>query len=412
MGYTKSIVKGVSWMAGVRVTTRVLSFAKTIVIARILSPHDFGLFGIATLMLTFVEIFTETGVNIFLVQKKDSIDQYINTAWMVSIVRGILIAAVIALSSVFVSSFFHAPDSLPLLLFIALVPFARGFINPSIIKFQKELLFHKEFIYRTTLFLSETLISIALVITTHRVESLIIGLLISVLIEIFISFRLITPRPRFEFVKTHFIEVISYGKWITGSTIANYFYQHGDDIAVGRMLSTTSLGMYDMAYRLSLSPLNDIAEVITKVTFPVYVRMSDDRERLKKAFIKSTGAVLILTVPIGVVLFLFTREIVSLFLGTQWLAIIPVLKVLAIFGVIRAVSVFGMTFFLSIHKQHLFTIATLIGLAGLVVTIVPLVTHFGLLGAGYSALFGTTLTIPYLMWYIYQYLYGKSETKQ
>ncbi|MCX6706305.1 MAG: oligosaccharide flippase family protein, partial [Candidatus Woesebacteria bacterium] len=148
MGYFKDTLKGLSWMGGLRGSTRIIAFIKILILARILSPNEFGLFGIAMLFLSLLEIISETGVNIFLIQEGDDIDSFIDTAWIVSIVRGILIALVLFLLSPTISRFFNSPQSLNIMYLISLAPLIRGFINPSVVKFQKNLLFAKEFIYR------------------------------------------------------------------------------------------------------------------------------------------------------------------------------------------------------------------------------------------------------------------------
>src|SRR3989344_3487262 len=119
MGYTKEAIKGVSWLGAFRLFTRLLSFLRTIVIARILSPSQFGVYGIAVLALSLVEILTETGINVFIVQRKENIRKYINTAWIISIIRGVLISSLIFISSFFVSAFFKSPDALSLLMLVS-----------------------------------------------------------------------------------------------------------------------------------------------------------------------------------------------------------------------------------------------------------------------------------------------------
>jgi len=407
MGYTKEALRGITFIGLIRVVTRVLSLVKTIVIARILSPYQFGLFGIATLVLVFVEILTETGVNIFLVQKKENIDKYIDTSWIVSIIRGGIISIVILASSSFVSNFFNAPNSFNLLLLISVVPFLRGFINPSIVKFQKELRFSLEFYFRTSTFFIETFFSIFLVILTKSVEGLIWGMIIAVFFEIFISHLMIKPRPILSFNPQLFKEVVGFGKWITASTIFNYFYQHGDDMAVGRILGPRFLGVYDMAYRISLIPITNIADVVFRVTFPVYVKISDDIQRLRRAFVRSLIFVILLVLPICSVLFFFPKEIISIILGDKWLEAASILRILAIFGFVRAISVFSSTVFLSLQKQNITTLISLVGLLGLGLTIVPFVIKWGLLGAAFSALFGTSLTIPVIVFNLYKIFYPK-----
>ena len=95
MGYLKQTVINVSWAGILRASTRIITFIRIIVLARILTPSQFGVFGIASLVLSFLEILTETGINVFLIQEKKAIKYYINDAWLVSILRGILISVFI-----------------------------------------------------------------------------------------------------------------------------------------------------------------------------------------------------------------------------------------------------------------------------------------------------------------------------
>ncbi len=405
MGYTKDVVKGVSWLGGLRISTRILVLLKTLVIARILTPSQFGIFGVATLLLTFVEILTETGINIFLVQNKEKVDRYLGTAWIVSIVRGALIASVIFLSSSFVASFFKIQNAQSIIALISLVPIIRGFINPAIINLQKELLFKKEFYLRTAVLAIETLATILLVWVYGSIEALIYGMLSGALLEVALSYLMIKPWPSLKFVPSHFKEIVSKGKWITGATVLNYFYQNGDSIVVGRILGAASLGLYDMAYRISLVPLNDFADVFGKVVFPVYVRISEDASRFRKAYFKSLLTVSLIVLPIGFFVSIFAKEIIIIFLGDRWIGASAALSVLGIFGAIRAISVFASTsLFLPLKKQNIITIISLTNLLVLLVTIVPLVLEYGILGAALSALFGTLLTLPLILCFIYKYL--------
>lgn len=404
MGYTGQAIKGITWLGGVRFATRLLSFVRTLVIARVLSPYQFGLFGIATLVLVFVEIMTETGVNIFLIQNRKLLEDYIDTSWIVSIIRGLLISLMIIIFAPLVSSFFKTPTT-SLLFLIAIVPLCRGFINPSVVKFQKELQFSKEFIYRTLTFLVEVMASIIFILTTRLVEGLIWGMIAGAIFEVILSFIIISPRPKLNFKLDLFKEVIGFGKWITASTIFNYFYQHGDDMAVGRLLGAGSLGVYDMGYRISLIPLTDVADVMFRVTFPVYVKISEDLHRLRRAYFRSLGFVMLVVFPVGLILFLFPRELITLVLGAKWLAVAPVLKVLAIFSVVRAISVFSSSIFLSLEKQNIVTLISLVGLVGLGITIVPFVLMWGISGAAISALFGTSITLPVIFYNIYKIFY-------
>jgi len=119
MGYSKKALINIGWSGLLRIFLRILTFAKLALLARILSPSDFGAVGIATLVLAFLETLTETGVNVFLIQEKGKINSYLNTAFIISILRGILISLVIFISAPYISSFFNSENSLQLIFLIS-----------------------------------------------------------------------------------------------------------------------------------------------------------------------------------------------------------------------------------------------------------------------------------------------------
>lgn len=405
MGYTKDAIKGFSWLGSFRVITRVISFLRTIIVARILTPSQFGLYGVASLILSLIEIFTETGINIFLTQQDDDIDKFINTAWIVSILRGVVICSAIIMSSGFVANFFHSPDSQSLLLIISIVPLARGFINPSVVKFLKNLEYQKEFLYRLSIFTVESVTTVVWVVIFKSPEGLVWGLVAGAVFEMVISFYLATPRPMLRFQSSLFKTIVSHGKWMTASGIFNYLYHNADNIVVGRMLGTASLGLYDMAYRLSMLPISEVSDVFGKVTFPVYVKIADDKKRLRRAYLRSLGVVLGLTVPIGVIGYFFSDIIIRVVLGEQWISVVHILRLLIIFGVIRAVTFTCIDPFYAAKKQQYVTAVTFISVVVMLSTVVPFIQWFGLIGAGYSALTGAIIAVPFIVYYLYKVLY-------
>ena len=386
-------------MGGLRASTRVIAFVKIALLARILSPSEFGLFAIASLVLAFLEIVTETGINVFLIQEKERIENYLNTAWIVSIFRGILITLLLLISAPFISSFFKSEDSLNLLLLISLVPFIRGFINPALVKLQKELLFGKEFLFRFAIFSFDALVAITLSLTTGSAISLVWGLIAGVFLELILSYLLIKPYPKFVFEAVKAKRVISRGKWVTLAGIFDYLFREGDDIVVGRFLSVSSLGIYQMGYKISTLPITEVADVVIKVTFPVFVKISQERERLKRAFLKSLAAVSLIVIPFGIILFIFTQEIVLILLGEKWTEVEPILKVLAAFGVVRAITSTTYPLFLAVKKQQYVAILTLVGILGMTVSIIPLVRSYGVIGAGISALIGAIIVVPFAVFF-------------
>ncbi len=399
MGYTKDALKGIGWLGSLRLVVRGTSFIRIIILARLLTPLEFGIFEIAALVLAILEIFSETGINILLIQNKENSKKYINTAWVISIVRGVIIALFIIGSSGFVSRFFNAPKANELILLIAIVPLLRGFINPSVISFLKNLEFNKEFIYKSSVFFIEALVSVILVYLFRSPVGIVIGLIASSFFEIFISFVLAKPAPLFNFDINIFKEIIKRGKWVTMGGVYNYLYQNLDNVAVGKMLGPFSLGIYNMAYNISLLPITEISDVAARVTFPVYVKISSDLDRLKRAFFRTLIVVSIVVMPVGILFFLFPRELILLFLGEKWIEASGVLRILALFGIVHSIIYSMTTLMLSLKRQDLSTHISMVSFLTLAITIIPLTNLYGIEGAAYSALLGALCSLPFAIYF-------------
>ena len=387
-------------MALLRGSTRGMAVVKVIVLARFLSPSQFGLYGIAILVLGLLEILTETGVNVVLIQEEGKTDEYISTAWVVSILRGIIVSLLILALAPFIASFFSSPTAINLIRLASLIPLVRGFINPSIVKFQKELKFNKEFWFRSSIFLVDVTFAILLGILTHSEYALIWGMLAAALTEVALSFIVVKPIPSLKLEGEKFKKVVARGKWITFAGIFEYLFQHLDDIVVGRILGTASLGLYQQAYRVSTLPISEVGEVFNKVTFPTYTKISEDKERLKKAFLKVTFVISLLVIPFGLVLFFFAKEVVLILLGESWLEASEVLKVLAVFGIVKAISNSAYPLFLSAKRQEIITVITLVGITALAIPLIPLINRFGIVGAGYATIIGALAGIPIGVYYL------------
>lgn len=402
MGYFKKTLEGITWMTLLRGLTRSIGLFRIIILARLLTPNEFGIFGIAALMLAFFEVITETGVNVVLVQEKENIKEYINTAWVVSILRGLIISLLIFIGSGPISTFFSSPNSLYILRIISIVPLLRGFINPTVIKFQKELNFKNEFFYNISYYLVDAVIVIIVAFQTHSAISFVWGLLAGVVFELFISHLFVSPKPKLIFEKSKIKKILNRGKWMTFAGLFNYVFHEGDDWVVGKLLNTTSLGLYQVAYKISGLPVYEVGQIVNRVTFPIYSKIKDDTFRLKKAFFKVLFTVSLFVIPFGIILLTFTKPLVLLILGENWLSIVPVIKILSVFGVLRAITGSAYSLYLGVNKQEYATAVTGVSTFGLLISIYPLVTNYGITGAGISALIGTLISTPLFIYYSYK----------
>lgn len=401
MGYSKQTIVGISWIGAFRVLSRLIAFLRVVILARLLVPAQFGVFGIASMALGLLEILTETGINIFLIQEKEDVDTYVNDAWFVSIARGILITLFIILTAPFVATFFQIEQFLGIILLISSVPLIRGFINPSIVKYQKNLQFNKEFFLRTAIFALDSLVAIVASLITRSAIGLVFGLIAGAILEVILSFILIKPTPKLSFNLQKINKIIHRGKWVTLYGILNFAALKGDSVIIGRVLGSGPLGIYQMGYTISTMPVSEIADTANRVTFPVYTKIAEDVSRLKKGFTKTILLVSAISILIGTVIFFFPKDLFILIFGQKWADTMIVLKPLAIFGAIRAISGTTSSLFLSVGKQNYVAGMTFLRFAALALTIVPLTIVYGIEGASYSVLISGIVEVPLVAYYVW-----------
>lgn len=406
MGYFKDAVKGVSWMTAFRGLYRVIGLIRISIVAHLLTPLALGAFGIVSLVLAFLEIITETGINVFLIQEKDDPESYFNTAWVLSIIRGVVISILIIVAVGPISVFFNSPSSRSLLYIAALVPLVRGLINPAIVRFQKDLHFHKEFIYRLSVFFVECLVSVVGVILMKSALGLVWGMVASAIYEVIYTFTVIKSWPKFNLNLVKAKRIIQTGKWVTLFGVFDYLYTQSDNIIVGRILGVAPLGIYQNAYKISTAPLTEVGDIFFRVTFPVFSKISTETERLKSAFIKNSLVNFILMATAGILIFIFAAPIVQILFGIGWESATPVVKLLSILGVVRGVAGSTNSLLVAKEKQKYSAIVMIVSTLGLWLSIVPLINAYGILGAGMAAIIGTLVSLPFTGYFIYITLKG------
>lgn len=401
--YRKLAIKNISWVWLTRAATRAVSVVRTAITARLLSPSAFGIFGIASLGLGSLEVFTETGINIFLVQEKNT-DRYTNSAWIISIVRGILISLLLILTAPIITLFFNSSEAYHYILILSVVPFIKGFINPSIVNFQKDLKLHREFWYRSIIFTIESIFTVVFTLYFKTPMGLAAGLISGALVEVFISHVFISPKPKIEFNAIKIKKIFHNGKWVTAYGIFNYLSEELDNAVVAKILGATSLGIYDLAYRFSYLPISEIGDVVSRVVFPLYVKIIEDKRRLRSTFLKTSFVISLFVLLAGVILFVFANQIVTIVLGQKWIDAVPILKILILYGVCRGSFGPFSALFLALNKQRYIAFITSARVATLLLTIIPLTVLYGLTGSALSAVISAIVEIPITSYYAYKLL--------
>lgn len=401
------ILSGFGWLSLLKVFMKGLTLLKIVVIARILSPRDLGLFGIATIILSLIEVMTETGINTFLIQKKEGIEKYVNTAWIISIGRGILISIVISGLSFFLAHFYNEPELLGIILVVACIPLIKGFINPAVIIFQKRMQYHKYALLRSAIFVCEITAALALSILMHQAIGLVIAMVFAAIVEVFLSQLLISPRPKFMASRKQVSEILHFGKWLNLSGVFAFLGNNADDLIVGKILGTSQLGFYQTAFNVTQSTVGEVGDLASQTLFPIYSSVYTNTHRLRKILASALiPLALILCIPSLLLLF-FPTQLVGLILGEKWLSIIPILPWLLGAAYFQALNGATYPIFLAVFKPHYTTITVFLNLAVLLVLILPLTYMYGLVGVGIAVFLAKLSVQPIYVYFAWKTLWKK-----
>lgn len=392
---TDRVLSGGAWVTFLNVLSRILQTLKLVILARLLSPSDFGLMGIALLALAALQQLSQLGVDQALIQeKKDDIDPYLSTAWAIKIIRAIFIVLALYLASDTISGLLGEPQAGPILQVIGWTYLFRALINPSTVYFEKDLQFHKYFSLKFSSVLVDVIVAIIFAVVLQNVWALVAGLFAKHITQLIVSYRIDPFRPSLEFDFGKAKELLGFGKWIWASGIMTFISTQGDDGFVVWLLGADSLGFYQLAFRLSNAPATEISKLISKVAFPAYAALQNQKDRLRVTYLNTLEVVFYLTVPMAIGIVLVANEFTVVVLGEQWEPIVPALQIMAIAGFIRGISATGGAVFQGTGSPEWDFRMNLVRTVVILLTIWPLTSNLGITGAAISITLGIGATIP------------------
>lgn len=337
-GLSRRVARASAWAFSLRIADRGLSLVRTIILARVLAPRDFGLFGIALLALSTLEALTQSGLSAALVQRRGNVRPYLDTAWTFQIFRGLLLAGLVVLGAPWVARFFAEPATVPLLRAVAVSILFQSLSNIGAVLLQRELDFKRRFAHLASGTLADLVFSIIGALVFRNAWALVAGLLARSAVQSLVSYVVHPYRPRVAFLPERARELMAFGRWVFLSGAVSFLITQGDDLLVGKVLGAASLGLYQMAYRLANLPTTEVSHVIASVAFPAYAGIQGEPRRLREGHRDLLGAVAFVAFPMAILTVFLAPEIVPLLLGEGWEGSIPSLQILAAYGVLRALG--------------------------------------------------------------------------
>jgi len=325
----KEIASGSSWMIAARWAVRSLGLISTIVLARLLTPEDFGLVAMGTLVVNFILAFTEAGQTLDLIRRTNPDRGYYDSAWTMSIGLnggvGLLLIAIAPIAA----WYFGEPRVTLLIQCLALKAIIGGFRNVGVIAFRKELQFGRQFQLQVLQRLGRVSLTVVLAIVIRNYWALVIGIVLGEMLSTWLTYWMHPFRPRLSVTRIR--EIWSFSVWMLVVNVG-YFVSEADGFVVGAVAGARSMGTYNVASELANSPTEELIGPSAQALFPIYAKLLPEPHRLVETFLGVLAAFATISCAVGVGMALVADDVVAVLLGPKWAAAAPLMPWLALGG--------------------------------------------------------------------------------
>lgn len=327
------ILQAGGWAGAGFVLDKVIAAIQLMVVARLLTPADFGVMAAsATIVLAFMTI-SELGLESALIAKTEVDREDLAVAWTVAIVRGVAMAACLWAAADVIGQAMQMPQLASLLRVHAWLLVLHGLQSPALAIVLKNLNFRLRVIMDLVRRVIEACVIVVLALWLRNVWALLLGQMVGMCVGSLLSFWVAPFRPRLSLYRPAWNYFLRYGKQLNGTTLCIFGVMSGGELVIGRILGQDALGFYQIALAIPLLLGVRATVLIHQISMPTYALLQRDRLGLVRVFELQMGLVGLIFIPLAVGVAVLAPVIVPLAFGSQWLAIVEPLRILCVYAV-------------------------------------------------------------------------------
>ena len=400
----EQLLSGVFYTALAKYSGIVITLVVTAVLARLISPEDFGIVAIATVIISFFSLFTDIGISPAIIQHKELTDKDLSNIFSFTFWIGIVLSFLFFAASGFIADYYNNSilKTLCQLLSINLL-FAAANIVPNALFYK-----HKEFkfiaIRSFSIQLSCGVVAVIAAFMGAGLYALIITPILSAILIFIISIRRYPLSLSFTLGLKSMNKIFSYSIFQFLFNIICFFSRNLDKLLIGKHMGMIELGYYEKSYRLMMLPLQNITQVITPVMHPIFSDFQNDLNKLASSYERIVRLLAFIGLPLSIFLYFTASEAVLIVFGDQWYQSISVFRILSLsVGIQVILSSSGSMFQASYDTKSLFicgVFSAILNIAGFIIGIF----YFGNLDA-LAWCIVITFTINFIQCYLQMYLY-------
>ncbi len=322
--------KSLKWALIGDLLPKILQPVVTIVLARILIPEDFGIIGIAALVIGLVRMLESMGLNQALIQTDEDIEEAGDVVFWSNLGLSLILFIALYFAAPWIARFFDEPRSAAVIQVMGIQLIISAFDDVQEALLQRDFQFKELVGRRLVPVLISAVISVAMAIAGYGYWSLVVGTLVGTALGVAFLWRVSQWRPRFRYDLRVARLLIGFGILVTLESFQGWALNYGDNLAAGYFLGVEGLGFYTMAFTVAVVMLGFMILPVSRVAYSAFSRLKDDREQLRRSFVEMTRYLAVIVIPVSLGIFLCADFIVEIILKTPWEPAVPAIRILAI----------------------------------------------------------------------------------
>ena len=322
----QKIIQSIRWLVAVSWFNRILGFFSIIILARILSPEDFGIMAIVVLALQLTETLTNIGSEQYFIQKENATNADLNCAWTSNLIIKALTSLIFAITTPYIATLFNHQHLIPAFLSIACLPIISALSNGKIYQYKKELNYKKFASIAALSKLLGSMVSIVLALILQSYWALIFGAIINAVIYSGLSYLFIKQRTSFEL--TSWQQQFQFSKWIVLKSLVGHIRAKFDSWFALNIQGLSGLGGYNLSKDLVLLPSRELLSPIAEIFFTSIAQTKNESSEQQLQIRKSIAIIYIIGFPIAFGWGLIAEPFVQVILSDKWLPFISTISAL------------------------------------------------------------------------------------
>lgn len=323
-------IKSLKWTGLSEIVSRALQPILTLILAHLLTPEDFGVVGVAMIVIGLGQIFQDFGLGKTLIQRETEIDKSANIVFWTNLAISIIIYLILFISAPSLSKFFHDERVTDVLRVLSLQIIFVSFITVHQALFQRNFQFKKLFFFRLSSAVVPGVVSIPLALLGYGVWSLVFGTLAGTIVQIFLFWRFSSWRPKFNYDFQLAKQLYGFSSWVALEAFLGWLILWGDSIVLGYFLGVKELGIYRVGVTFLIFIFGFFFNPILPITYSAFSRLQSNKEELRQLFLKMTKMIVSISLPLGLWLAILSQPFSTVIFGQKWEGIEMVIAILGI----------------------------------------------------------------------------------